>query len=721
LALAMASPVGAETPVLETVQVEAQAGSVWTAPERGEPQTVYQAGEGTLRWFDAPGGSNPLTAIGEAPGVKVSTVDAWGLNNLQGGMKGVRIRGEASSHGVTGTVEGLTLGGPGPGPGYLFLFDKENIRAVRVAQGAVRADTGGIFTSAGAIDTELMFPREAARREVSVGLGEGGFRRYFARIDTGRFASGTALFLSASHTEADKWRGSGQAPEGRENLEIGLSQRFGALGLRMVYVHNEQAQHNYKALTYDEAQHLGHARDHDYGRNTGANDDFRYNRQDFTNAALIAELSYDFDTRTRLTFKPFHAREKGYYLFGGGQPNMVMKWLIDHETYGATAELATILADTRIKLGYAWTSAEPPGPPTVRKAYRITGDGLRFAQWNTLNRMTERHEFSSAYLSASHAFARLTVQGGLRYARERLPGIDAYSATGVGDVSASAAYRQAVKDETRSVRARGFGHWLPQIGLAYEFSPAVSAHVSLGRSLGMPALGIFNQNPSGGIQTSQQYWDAIRPELATNLDLGWRLRLGDFTLDPTLYLSRSKNKGINVYSDDTRTVWSQNIGKTRGHGLLLAAAWEPSTQLRLFGNFSYIRSSFTEDVRGAGGKYLDVKGNQLPDVPRHMGNIGLVWKTHGVTVAPILQYVGKRWSTVNYTEKVPAWHTLDLNLGYAGKIGATRWDATLSLLNALDKRYIGHISANEVNTTANGAIYYPGAPRTLAAKLSFTF
>jgi iron complex outermembrane receptor protein len=142
----------------------------------------------------------------------------------------------------------------------------------------------------------------------------------------------------------------------------------------------------------------------------------------------------------------------------------------------------------------------------------------------------------------------------------------------------------------------------------------------------------------------------------------------------------------------------------------------------MFGNFSWTRLFFTEDVRGAGGTYLGVRGNQLPDVPRFMGNIGLLFKRNGVTVAPVIQYVGKRWSTVNYTQEVPAWYTLDLRLGYAGKIGATtHWEATLSLLNALDKRYISHISASEVNTAANGAIYYPGAPRTLAARLALTF
>jgi hypothetical protein len=68
-------------------------------------------------------------------------------------MKGMRIRGEDRSHGVTGTVQGL--GSPSPAPGYLFLFDKENIRAA--------IGYGRYFCRCRKIDTELIFPCEAAR------------------------------------------------------------------------------------------------------------------------------------------------------------------------------------------------------------------------------------------------------------------------------------------------------------------------------------------------------------------------------------------------------------------------------------------------------------------------------------------------------------------------------------------------------------------------------
>lgn len=43
------------------------------------------------------------------------------------------------------------------------------------------------------------------------------------------------------------------------------------------------------------------------------------------------------------------------------------------------------------------------------------------------------------------------------------------------------------------------------------------------------------------------------------------------------------------------------------------------------------------------------------------------------------------------------------------------------MLNVFDRRYIGQISTSEINTASNGAIYYPGAPRTVVGKVKLTF
>ena len=97
------------------------------------------------------------------------------------------------------------------------------------------------------------------------------------------------------------------------------------------------------------------------------------------------------------------------------------------------------------------------------------------------------------------------------------------------------------------------------------------------------------------------------------------------------------------------------------------------------------------------------------------------WQWQGLTVAPSVNYVGSRWATSTYTERLPGYLTADLNFSYAGKARWGGWELGLSVLNVFDRRYIGQISTSEINTASNGAIYYPGAPRTVVGKVKLTF
>lgn len=733
LALTLASllsPLAAQaddTAVLGTVQVVANGNpdADIGKPDAGTAATVYRVDRETMRLFDNPGGTNPYTAVAEIPGVKIATVDAYGLNNAQGGQKGMRVRGEVSTHGVSGTVEGLSLGGPGPGPGYLFLIDKENLAGIEFAQGPMSGDRGGLFNTYGALNSRLRWPEAKAGGEIGLSAGSSGFLRGFARADSGLQESGTAFFVSASKTQAEKWRGPGDAPNSRDNVELGISQVLGDLSLKLFYAQNDQSQNNYKALTYAQATDLNQYRKYDYGTNPASSDYYDFNRQDFSNKVLLAEIAYAFTPDTSIVLKPYYAKEEGYYLYAGSSNTQVMKWLLDHETYGLSGAVKTRLGSLDLKLGHDWTSTAPPGPPTARKQYQIVGGQLVFQQWNLLSKLVDRHEFHNSYVAARQAFGALSLDGSLRYVRETLPGIDAYNVAGTTgaswDVSEDQAIARATRNAARSVSSRSFAKWLPQLGASYALNPHLELRINAGQTFGAPSFDAFNQAPAGGVTRSQQYWDQLQPEIATGLDLGARIRLDNAYIDPTLYYSRSRNKGVSVYSATTNTVYSQNVGKTEAMGAQLAAGWSLSNTLQLVSALSYSRSVFAENILTTNGATLNVEGKQLPDVPKLMGNLGAVWRYQGFSVAPMLQYVGPRWTTSTYTERVPGYWLADLSLGYEQKTGWGKWSGSLAAMNLFDRKYIGQISTSEVNTTANGAIYFPGAPRTVVASVNIGF
>jgi len=684
--------------------------------------SVYEVSADGLASGRAVGGFNPLAMLSQVPGVYYSGLDALGMANLQGGQKGLRIRGETSAHGYMGTVEGLALAGPGPGPGAQLLFDREDLAGVRVAEGAVAVDDGAVFNTAGSVDARLRWAEDDRHAELTGGGGSNSFQRLFARLDSGTLASGTALFLSGSTTQADKWRGNGEAPKGRSNLAAGLSQTFGDLDLRLFAVRSSMDGHNYRALTYDQATDLNQYQDYDYGTDPGVSSYYGYNRQDFRNRAVIGQISYHFNDQTRLTVKPFYADEKGYFLFAGSTDTMVQKWLLDHDTYGVNSTLSTRIAETRLSLGYSWTSADPPGPPTTRKMYMVSDDSLMFSRWSLLSKVSDRHQFQSAFVAAERELGTVRLEAGLRYWQEQLPGIVAYSvgtatAGSDWDISPSAAIARATEDPTRSVSSRTLSHWLPRLGARWQVTGDDALFVNLGRDVGAPALDAFMQTPAGNLTTSQDYWNQLRAETSNRIDLGAHLLHGSWRIDPTLYYSRSHDKSVAVFNADSNTVWSQNVGETEAWGALLGVNWNPVSALDVFGNLSWTRSEFVDDVQTASGTWLGVKGQQLPDVPKTIANLGLQWQHGNWHAAPQLQYLGERWGTTSRDEKLPDYTVINLDLGYETTLGSGRWSVSITGLNLFDRDYISQIQTSDVNTTANGAIYYPGAGRSVIAQL----
>jgi len=115
----IATPVLAENEELPTVEVKGEAVTdqalVGTASDNGS--TTYRINRDGVKLLGGNGGSNPYTIIDRLPSVNAQTVDAYGLANIPGGNKGLRVRGELSTHGSTGTVDGMPLTGINPGPG----------------------------------------------------------------------------------------------------------------------------------------------------------------------------------------------------------------------------------------------------------------------------------------------------------------------------------------------------------------------------------------------------------------------------------------------------------------------------------------------------------------------------------------------------------------------------------------------------------------------------
>jgi iron complex outermembrane recepter protein len=268
---------------------------------------------------------------------------------------------------------------------------------------------------------------------------------------------------------------------------------------------------------------------------------------------------------------------------------------------------------------------------------------------------------------------------------------------------------------------------LPYLGVSYALSPAMTLKASLGRNYGAPSFDVWPVYQkkadlflSNGI-TANDLWKAQKPELSEALDLGMRFDGAQFWLEPSLYLARFHDKKVSFDSDGSGSLptYSQNVGETRAWGAQLAGSWTPVSNLDLFGGLSWNRNEFIENLPVLEAADLNVKGRQIPDTPIWMANLGLTWHTGGFNFAPIARYTGARYGDTEHTQRIPAFTTLDLNLGYQHRLSFGKLNLSFSVINLFDRDYISVMRSGYYQLLSGGsAIYYPGAPRTLMAKIA---
>lgn len=712
-------------------QAEPAAAPVITLDEE-TPSTSYRLDADALDLLGAPSHVNPYRALGELPSVSVGDMDPYGMSNLDSN-KGLRVRGKIATHGAMGSIDGLPLTGIDPGPGYLWLFDMENIDSVTLTQGPIPPDRLAFFTTTGVLDNRLLWPRDTPGAHLAQSVGSFDFRRTFARLDSGRLANGMAFFGSASYTSADKWRGPGEAPEGRENFEGGVSQRFdNGAEAKLYFAYNDGSQSNYRPLSYAQSRDLSHYRNFDYARTSSANplkavDYYQYNSQDFTDWTVFGEFTLPLTGSTKLTVKPFYVSEEGVF-YSGMSTGKVREWLIDHDWYGLDTRLATRVADTDLTFGYWLNSMDPPGPPTAWKLYNTTpSGGLTFSNWALLADPTNRHSFQSLYAMGSHSFGALKLDAGVRYLIEHVSGFDVYDTSGIGNVSYEQARRLAWRvDPSRSADDVTFRELLPYLGLTYALSPAADLTFSAGRNYGAPAFGIWPTYQSNAAKFkaagvgADQIWNSIEPETADAVDLGLRLRLPHGSLAPTLYYARYRNQEVSFWDPAVKLAYSQNVGESHAYGAQLAGTWNALRTLDLFGSLSYDHAVFDEDFTTTGGARLDVKGEQIPGAPQWLASIGGRWHLGRFSVSPVVHYSGDYYADSARTEKVSGYTTVDLDLSLEQRVAAAKVTAKLSFINLFDQDYIGYVNTSYVQNSGQFN-YYPGAPFTVVASVAVDF
>ena len=102
--------------------------------------------------------------------------------------------------------------------------------------------------------------------------------------------------------------------------------------------------------------------------------------------------------------------------------------------------------------------------------------------------------------------------------------------------------------------------------------------------------------------------------------------------------------------------------------------------------------------------------------------IGAVYRAGICARMCFTPHTGLRYAVSLHTQPVPAYCITNLNFAYHQPLRHVgEFTARLQFLNLFNRHYIGLISQNYVQTGANAATFYPGAPLTVVGSLALRF
>lgn len=308
-------------------------------------------------------------------------------------------------------------------------------------------------------------------------------------------------------------------------------------------------------------------------------------------------------------------------------------------------------------------------------------------------------------------------------------------------------------------RDYNYNRVLPNIGLSYNFTPAVSAFGSYAKGLSVPGTdslynAMFFAAGSGGSEPE--------PETTDSFDLGLRYKSSRVQAQLSGYYIKFQNRIGTAFDADLGESVTRNIGPVDRYGFDAAVSYAPIKELNIYVFGSYLNSEIKDDQLGgnctalavtagaygctaASAQYfLPTAGKQESGMSKWMGGTRVQASFGPVQIGAQYKYTGSRWvndlnlpvfsvatggaRTEVYGAKAPAYNIIDLDARISlEQFGAKNTFVQLNVSNLLDEFFVGYIAGQNTNlfgqTGAGGSAPFVqvGVPRTVSATLQIGF
>lgn len=708
---------------------------------------------------------NPYQALALLPSINSFNHDATGLF---GG--GLTIRGFNSDQ-LGFTINGVPVNDSGSYSVYPQEYvDQENLCTQTVSQGNPDVEAPHAGATGGNVSVTSCDPEDVSRFRISQGFGDLNMRRTFARFDTGRFADNKAkVFVSMSHTEADKWKGAGAAK--KDHLDTAfrwdLSEDNVILGS---ILYNRAINNNFYSLSLAQLNQFGY--NYDYSQTftpghlpggSGAQKEtgpspqyYKLSVNPFENAIASVSGSFKLASETYLKVQPYFWYGYGT---GGTQQNAISETAFLNTTTGKvgaavdlngdgdtldtvimarssvtktqrpgiTAEINTTLNNHQIRFGLWYERATHV---QTQPAVAVRADGEPVDIW-LLNGQTLRPDGSTYqgrdWKTISTAY-QLYVNDAISFMGDRgLLSVGLRAPTVNRDVTN---YANEGFTTTYNIQ-RSYSDVLPQIGVRFNIDKEQQVFANVGKNFrAAPNFAFTGSNVALNSAGQVVLVTEAKPETSVMTDLGYRLQTRNMSLSATLFTANFQDRQANAYDPNALKSTYTNAGAVKNKGLELEVGSAPFLGgFTAYASVTAQSSELQDDITVAQNQVVPTAGKQFTLTPERLIGASLQYVKGPFYARLKVKHTGRQFATLMNDEEVPSYTLGDFDAGYNfGNFGMVK-NAQLrfNISNITNAQYRNPSSGSVVNATKVGAtapgtvFYYMGAPRFAAISLSADF
>lgn len=257
----------------------------------------------------------------------------------------------------------------------------------------------------------------------------------------------------------------------------------------------------------------------------------------------------------------------------------------------------------------------------------------------------------------------------------------------------------------------------PRVGVVYKAADTLSYYASWAKGFVPTTLTGFNPATGNGIGGRP-----VDPESTEQIELGLKALLADRQLEVTAAVFDLRKKDIAVTDPGSLALpageqWSINAGETRTRGFELQGVGKLSETFRLIGGYAYLDNELTKVDPALASQ----KGNRLPGIPKHSGNIWGVYEPAGGFLRGFGFGLGvfaqsKSYVSTENRAKYDGWTQLDAMAYYKGK----GWKLQLNAKNLTNEEY-NLAQAGTTTDSFGGMRVGTSSPRTFNLSFSALF